>query len=268
MSRVIVSLSVVFGIFCLSSFKIVDDERTPLAKTPEIAASEAVASVCEHQLFEYFYTSSERFKLYCDSAYKSLFNEQNRPTRKVFDFAMKGYAYCLSQNLLTRSEILTFIDYSLSSNKKRMWVLDLKQMKVVFHELVAHGRNTGLEFAKKFSNTTNSFQSSLGFFVTGEIYDGKHNTSIKMNGIEKKFNGKALDRGIVIHGADYVSEDFIKTNQRLGRSLGCPAVSEAVISDLSSTIAGGTCIFSYFPNKTYLKSSRILNSDVVFSRSL
>lgn len=268
MSRVIVSLSVIFGILCLSSFTLLDDDKGNSLKVPENTASEAIANVCEHQVFEYFYTSSDRFRSYCDSAYQNLFSPVNRPTRKVFDLAMKGYAYCLSNDLLIKKNILTFIDYSISANQKRLWVVDFSKMKVVFHELVAHGRNSGNEFARKFSNTTNSFQTSLGFFITGEIYDGKHAKSVKMNGLERKFNGKALDRGIVFHGADYVSEDFIRNNQRLGRSLGCPAVSENVIDELSSLISDGSCVFSYYPNKTYLKGSKILNSDVVFAKNL
>lgn len=221
--------------------------------------------VCEHEQFDYYYTSSDRFRQYRDSVYSSMFTAENRPDKKVFDYALKGYAALLSRDLAIKKHILAFIDYSVSSNKKRFWVVNLQSLRVLYHELVAHGRNSGEEYARKFSNKENSFQSSLGFFITGELYQGKHELSIRMNGLEKSFNGKALDRGIVIHGADYVDERYIRENKRLGRSLGCPAVSERVIGKLSSVISNGVVLFSYFPNKQYLKSSKLINRDVVFS---
>jgi hypothetical protein len=101
------------------------------------------------------------------------------------------------------------------------------------------------------------------FFLTGEIYDGKHAESLKLHGIEKRFNDNAFDRGIVIHGAEYVSEEFINSNQRLGRSLGCPAVSTSVNAALINTIKEGSCLFAYYPQKTYLRQSKFLNGDVI-----
>lgn len=259
------SLLALFGIFCLMSFRFT--EETP--KTPaEVPVNETLQEndmACEAQVFEYFYTSSARYKEYCDTLYTKLFNHGNKPSRKVFDYAMKGYSYFASQGMLGKQDILSFIDYSLSSNTRRFWVIDLREVKVLYHELVAHGRNTGSEFARKFSNKANSFQTSLGFFITGEIYNGKHELSVKMNGMERMYNSNALDRGIVIHGADYVSQDYIAENQRLGRSLGCPAVRQEVIESLSSVISGGTCIFAYYPHKTYLRNSKVLKSDVIFA---
>lgn len=263
--RVTVTLSAFFGIFCLLSFTFLDEGKLNMLQIPESDGETESAEACENDVVEYFYTSSDRFKSYCDSLYVKVFNDLNRPSRKVFDYAMKGYAYYAGQDLLNKKNIISFIDYSLSANAKRLWVIDLKKAKLLFHELVAHGRNSGEEFARKFSNIENSFQTSLGFFVTGEIYSGKHDLSIRMNGLEKRFNGNALQRGIVIHGADYVSETFIKANKRLGRSLGCPAVSETVISSLSQTISNGTCLFAYYPHKSYLKTSSALHSDVVYA---
>lgn len=193
-----------------------------------------------------------------DSFYNGLFHSEIGLNKKVFNYALKGYFFLLNQGTLQKKDTLTVIDYSLSSNQKRLWVLDLRNLKVLFHELVAHGKNSGNEYARKFSNTSNSFQSSLGFFLTGEIYSGKHETSLRLFGIENKFNGKAFERGIVIHGADYVSESFIRSNQRLGRSQGCPAVSENVINHLANTISNGACVFAYYPHKTYLKNSKVL----------
>lgn len=262
------SLSAIFSIFCLVAFTFPDNGAVNHEKVTENVASNANVNVCDNQVYEYFYTSSVRFKSFTDSVYNQLFDATNRPSRNVFNLAMKGYAYYLSQGMLAKKDVLSFIDYSLSSNVKRLWVVDVKEMKLLFHELVAHGRNSGEEYARKFSNVTNSFQTSLGFFVTGEIYSGKHDLSVKMQGLEYKFNGRAMDRGIVIHGADYVSKDYIAKNKRLGRSLGCPAVSEEVIKDLSSTIANGSCLFAYYPNKVYLKSSASVKKDVLFTQLL
>lgn len=193
-----------------------------------------------------------------DSFYNGIFQSQSGLNKKVFNYALKGYFFLLNQGTLQKKDTLTIIDYSLSSNEKRLWVIDLRNLTVLFHELVAHGRNSGNEYARKFSNTTNSFQSSLGFFLTGDIYTGKHETSLRLFGVEKKFNGNAFERGIVIHGADYVSESFIHNNQRLGRSQGCPAVSENIINHLANTISNGACVFAYYPHKSYLKNSKVL----------
>jgi hypothetical protein len=266
--RVKNSLSAIFGIFCLLAFTFPDSGEGGKANATENVATNASDNVCDNQVYEYFYTSSLRFRTYCDTVYNQLFNSSNRPTKRMFEMALKGYAHYAAQGLLAKKDILTFIDYSLSSNVKRLWVVDLGKMKVLFHELVAHGRNSGEEYARKFSNVTNSFQTSLGFFVTGEIYNGKHERSIKMQGLERKFNSNAMDRGIVIHGADYVSYDFIKQNKRLGRSLGCPAVSMDVIDELSSVIANGTCLFAYYPNKSYLKMSSANRFDALFASKI
>jgi hypothetical protein len=234
----------------------------PPSQSAPAADRDSTAS-CDNQVYEFFYTSSERYKQYCDTLYKRLFTKSNHPSRQVFDYAMKGHAYFAGMDMLGKKDILAFIDYSLSANIKRLWVIDLKQVAVLYHELVSHGRNTGEEYARKFSNSESSYQTSLGFFITGEIYNGKHELSIRMNGMERQFNSNALDRGIVMHGADYVSEQFIRDHQRLGRSLGCPAVSQDVIGKLSSIISDGVCLFAYYPSKNYLKRSKILQSDVV-----
>ena len=195
-----------------------------------------------------------------DSFYLGIFQSDQVLNKKVFNYALKGYFYLLNQGTLLKKDTLTVIDYSLSSNQKRLWVIDLRHLKVLFYELVAHGKNSGNEYARSFSNTSNSFQTSLGFFLTGDIYTGKHETSLRLFGIENKFNGKAFERGIVIHGADYVSESFIRSNQRLGRSQGCPAVSEKVIQHLVHTISNGACVFAYYPHKAYLKNSQVLKN--------
>lgn len=265
MPRISTSISIVFSIFCLLSFRFVESEVQSFHLDGQNKDAETDAGSCSSDSATYFYTSSATYNQYLDSAYSKLFTSSNKPHKQVFNLALKGYAKLLEQGQLGKKNILAFIDYSLSANVKRFWVVDLKAMKVLHHELVAHGRNSGNEFAKQFSNKVNSFQTSLGFFITGELYQGKHDQSIRMNGVEKAFNGNALDRGIVIHGADYVDESFIRQNQRLGRSLGCPAVSEKVIRALSKTISNGVCLFAYFPNKVYMRTSKLINSDAVLA---
>ncbi len=181
------------------------------------------------------------------------------PSEKVYNMAVKGFKQLREDGKLSpENNKLTIIDYSKSGNEKRLWVIDMDCGDVLFHELVSHGKKTGEEFASEFSNEEGSHMSSLGFFVTGEIYDGRHEKSLKLHGQEWGWNSNAFDRGVVIHGADYVSEQFIKDNGRLGRSLGCPAVTQEVNWDLINTIANGTCVFIYYPQRGYLKNSKFL----------
>lgn len=193
-----------------------------------------------------------------DSLYQSLFTSDIKPSKLAFVQAYKGLIYFqkICSNLF--HDTLALIDFTLSSNKKRLWVIDLNQHKILYHELVAHGKNSGEEFASKFSNLEESFQSSLGFYFCGDTYDGLNQLSIKLYGLENRFNGKAFDRGIVIHGANYVSEKFILENERLGRSLGCPAVRQDIISPLSNTIKNGCLLYIYSNNKSYQKYSSVI----------
>lgn len=183
--------------------------------------------------------------------YNSL-NSNNLPLPKMESFseALKGF-YLLKEKGLIQKDILTIVDFSLSSNVKRLWVIDLASNTILFNSLVAHGRNTGDEFAKSFSNKTSSFKSSLGFYLTGEIYIGKHGKSLRLDGLEKGINDKARERGVVIHAADYVSNSFIKNNKRLGRSQGCPALPVQFNKEIINTIKNKSCLFIYHPSRDY-----------------
>ncbi|MCF6128350.1 murein L,D-transpeptidase catalytic domain family protein [Flavobacterium sp. AS60] len=169
------------------------------------------------------------------------------PSFDCFNLALDGF-YLLKDKGLVQKNILTLVDFSLSSNKKRLWVIDLDKKIILFQTLVAHGRNTGEEFAKQFSNQAESFQSSVGFYATGEIYDGKHGMSLKLDGLEKGLNDKARERAVVVHGADYVSESFIKQNKRLGRSQGCPALPVEMNAKIINVIKDKSCLFIYHPS--------------------
>lgn len=178
----------------------------------------------------------------------------------LFSYAMKGYNYLKDHNRLHNPGIITIIDFSKSSDEKRLFILDVLTGKVLFKTLVAHGRNSGQELAKSFSNAASSFASSLGFYITSDTYIGKHGYSLRLNGCERGFNDNAYKRAIVVHGADYVSESFIEQNGFLGRSHGCPAIPTALSKNIIDVIKDGSCLFIYSPVKTYITQSALLKS--------
>jgi len=181
-------------------------------------------------------------------------------SKEVFAKAYHGFLNLKDANKLSDEQsILSVCDFSLSANTKRLWVIDLDKNKVIFHSLVAHGQGTGEEFAVNFSNRENSHQSSYGFYVTEGTYNGDNGYSLKLHGMDKGYNDNAYSRAIVMHGADYVCDSYIKSNQRLGRSWGCPAVPRALAKPIIDKIKDKTCLFIYYPNKNYFASSVWLN---------
>ena len=197
----------------------------------------------------------------CEEYGKLGFKKWNHLKYDLFLMAYKGYLVMKKENYISNDRYLTVMDFELSSTQRRLWVLDLEKHKVVLHDLVSHGRNSGEEYAVSFSNKPESFKSSLGFYVTAEPYIGKNDYSLRLHGVEAGFNDNAFDRGIVMHGADYVSHRYIRGNNRLGRSQGCPAVSPKIARWLIDVIQGGSCLFIYYPDKKYLAQSEILNAD-------
>jgi hypothetical protein len=148
---------------------------------------------------------------------------------------------------MASNKIITIIDFSLPSTARRLWTINMVTGEILFNTLVAHGKNTGQNIAEKFSNIPQSYQSSLGFYLTDQVYTGKHGHSLRLKGLEKNINDKAWERAIVIHGADYVSESFIKAHGRLGRSHGCPAIPPELTDDFIRTIKEGSLLFIYHP---------------------
>lgn len=204
-------------------------------------------------------TAVETFESKVSSLYTSLnANNFKLPQLESFSNAIKGF-YRLQERGLIQNNLLTLVDFSLSSNVKRLWVIDMNTNTILYHSLVAHGKNSGEEFATKFSNKSESFQSSLGFYITGEVYQGKHGKSLRLDGIERGINDQARNRAVVMHGADYVSEQFIKQNKRLGRSLGCPALPEELTAEIIDLIKNKSCLFIYHPTKTYAVTSKLLS---------
>lgn len=181
-------------------------------------------------------------------------------SKDAFDKAYKGFMVLQSKNLLKNCNLLTIVDYSMSSIQKRLFVLEMVTGKVLFNSLVAHGRKSGQERATDFSNAGESHKSSLGFFITLDTYKGSNGYSLKLKGCEKGINCNALNRAIVMHGADYVSERFIRQNGYLGRSYGCPAVPIDLNKKIIDAIKNGSCLFLYYPSKKYTSRSKILNS--------
>lgn len=181
-------------------------------------------------------------------------------SKEAYQFAVKGFNKLKEQGQILNSSILTIIDFSQSSNNKRMYVIDLYKKALLFNTYVAHGKNTGNEFAEKFSNIPGTLQSSLGFYITENMAIGsKVGLSLILKGIEKGINDKAREREIIIHGADYATEDFIKKNGRLGRSFGCPSLPPDLIKPVAESIKDGTCLFIYKHDENYLNKSTVLN---------
>ena len=193
--------------------------------------------------------ASKDFVNSVEEQYKLLFvDTKEKPSLECFEMAFEGYKNLESQNKLKNS-LLTLIDFSFSANKKRLWIVDLNNNKVIYHTLVAHGKNSGEEYAMQFSNKEESYKSSLGFYLTGEIYVGKHGKSLKLDGIEKGINDNARERAIVMHGADYVNQNFINNHGRLGRSLGCPALPEELNATIIEKIKNKSVLFIYHPSR-------------------
>jgi len=177
---------------------------------------------------------------------------------QVLSLATRAADCARRQGLLDGFRHLAVIDYSLPSTKPRLWVFDVAQGRLLFQELVAHGRNTGERVAERFSNVEGSKMSSLGLFQTAETYYGSNGYSLRLRGLDPGFNDNALSRAIVMHGAPYVSEAIAERVGRIGRSWGCPAVRQEVARTVIDTLKGGALIFAYYPDRKWLKESPML----------
>lgn len=177
---------------------------------------------------------------------------------EVLDRALTSYA-CAREAGLGERGTLAIIDYEQPSTERRLWVLDTRTGTLLHHELVAHGKNSGEDLATVFSNVVDSKQSSIGLFQTAETYVGKNGLSLRLDGLEPGINDRARERYIVIHGADYVSEDHIAQYGRLGRSWGCPALPQGTSEAIINRLAGGTLVFVHYPDPDWLAGSPYLH---------
>ena len=178
---------------------------------------------------------------------------------KAIELAIKGYEKLKQLGQLNNQRYLTIADMSKASSEPRLFIIDMEKQVLVLQTFVAHGRNSGMLFAKNFSNKIGSFQSSLGFYITGSAYQGKHGKSLVLKGVESGINDNAEQRAIVLHGAAYANKGFVNQQGYLGRSLGCPAVPEKEVESIIKTIQGASCLFVYADDNSYLKKSNIIN---------
>lgn len=191
------------------------------------------------------------------NVFDSLQLEEIGLSRKVFEYGLKGMEKLIKKGMV-HSGILSIADMSQPSVNKRLYVIDLDNQQLLFNSLVAHGRRSGKEMANVFSNKPSSNKTSLGFYITGNTYNGSNGYSLKLQGLEYGINHNAMRRAIVVHGADYVNEDWAGSQGYIGRSQGCPAVPADISTPLIDNIKDGTCLFIYYPSTTYLKKSPLL----------
>ena len=191
--------------------------------------------------------------------YDSLQLDKVGLTKAALEFAYKGHQVLQDKGVLSNPDILTVCDFTQSSQSKRMYIIDLKNYKLLLNTYVAHGRNSGLDYAEHFSNKPESLESSLGFYVTKNTYQGKHGLSLKLSGLDRGYNDNAEARDVVVHGAPYIGEQRANSAY-MGRSWGCPAVPQKLAPTVINLIKNGTCLFIYHPNESYVENSSILNS--------
>ncbi|HEX2835265.1 MAG TPA: murein L,D-transpeptidase catalytic domain family protein [Thermoanaerobaculia bacterium] len=190
-----------------------------------------------------------------DSLMPSLLRQAPGLKANVLRLALNATGCAAEKGLVKRRDLITVIDYSLPSTQPRLFVFDLAAKKLLFRELVAHGKNSGGNLANFFSNSPGSLATSIGLFVTADTYNGSNGYSLRLKGLEEGINDMAMDRAIVMHGAPYVSRAAIRALGRLGRSWGCPAVRSEVARKIIDTVRGGSPVFAYYPDKDWLSSS-------------
>lgn len=251
MQKVLISLVTV--LFLSTSFYKIESNKEK--QTPDI-----LKTIPQNLLAKASFKNSAAV---AEEIYNSIsFSDMSTLNSKVFSKGYLGFENLKKEGKLNQdSNLLTICDFSLSSSEKRLWVIDVAEKKVLYNSLVAHGKNTGEEFAQNFSNTESSYQSSLGFYITEGSYNGSNGYSLKLIGMDNGYNDAAFQRAIVMHGADYVSENFIKSQKRLGRSWGCPAVPRELAKPIINTIKDKNCLFIYFPDQQYLSTSKWLKAD-------
>jgi hypothetical protein len=225
-----------------------------------LSSSFAIAKMPDNNVESIEKEKTERYIKY---VYENInFKKVNKLSYDCFKYAYTGYLNLVEAGKIRSGSLLTVCDFTLSSNVKRLWTIDVQKHKVIYNTLVAHGSGTGEEYATRFSNLNDSHQSSLGFYVTGVNYIGDNGLSMKLHGVDGNFNNNAFDRGIVVHGADYVSEQYAKDNIRLGRSWGCPALARSIAEPMMNKLQNGSCLFIYHTTKQYLKTSYWINNKV------
>jgi len=228
----------------------------PVVKAGKIADAEvAVSSEMTKPLAAEAINSTEAFS---NKIFDSLHLDELGLSREALLYAVKGQQTLAREGALENPDVLTVCDFSQPSSNKRMYILDVRNFRVLLNTHVAHGKNSGLQYAEHFSNRVESLQSSLGFYVTKSTYKGKHGLSLRLAGLDEGFNDNAEKRAVVVHGAQYIGENRADAAY-MGRSFGCPAVPQAQSARVINMIKNGTCLFVYSPDQRYLHGSQILN---------
>jgi hypothetical protein len=191
--------------------------------------------------------------------YQEMELDKSGLSMNAFEYAYRGYQKLLEIKKILNPEFLVICDFSQSSGNKRMYIINLSEKELHLQTYVAHGRNSGTEYATRFSNKPKSHQSSLGFYITGNTYKGKYGLALNLLGLEPGFNDMAARRKVVLHGSDYVGENYLKRSPYMGRSFGCPAVPKIESKTIINLIKNGTCLFIYHPDKKYIKGSKLIN---------
>ena len=226
-------------IFILSTFLYFSNAQTGLSKERQLALKKAELNI------------------------KELYNELNAAQYDLsftaFRYAYIGYQTMKKQYRLNNKELFSIIDFTKDCNSKRFYTIDLEKMKIVYYTYVAHGKKSGERMATSFSDAVESNKSSIGFYITGNTYNGGNGYSLILHGDEKGYNSNLAKRSVVVHAADYANEDYIARNGRMGRSLGCPALPENIYKQVIETIKKKTMIFAYYNDAKYLKTSKYLN---------
>lgn len=192
------------------------------------------------------------------SLYQEMDLEEAGLSEKAFELAWTGFEKLSDEGKVRKTDLLTVIDFSQPSTRKRLYVIDIESRKILFQSVVSHGRNTGTLWAKNFSNRNGSNMSSPGFYLTAETYMGGNGYSLRLDGLEQNINHNARARAIVMHGAPYASESSIRSLGFLGRSLGCPALPPSLTRAVINTIKEGSLLFIYTPGQNYERNSTIV----------
>jgi hypothetical protein len=247
----IVLTSLTLGLLSFNSPESIPGKESTEGKSGTISSYGATLTYVEKK---------QAFEEHMEEVYDKADLKKKGLSKEIFKNAFVGY-HNFKQRIKggPSKSILTVIDFTKSSKEKRMWIIDLQSKKLLFNTLVAHGRNTGEDRAESFSNTPNSYMSSVGFYLTDATYYGKHGLSLKLAGMDDKYNSNAMERAIVVHGADYVSESFVKQYGRLGRSLGCPSVPKEISKEVIDTIKDNTVMYIHGNEANY--TSNYLNQD-------
>jgi len=233
----------------LTFFSLLVEGKTPIHyKTPSTVSSKEIRAAETRMVISQSVMLYDRMGL-----------EKAGLDEKAFEYAWRGYYNLLKKGLIRKKSVLSIVDFTQSSCSKRLYVIDVRHKKLLYRTYVAHGKNSGDEYASSFSNEPESFKSSLGFYVTKKTYRGRNGLSLRIEGLDMGFNDQAAKRNIVLHGSGYVGDQYIETNGITGTSLGCPAMDSKMSRKVIRLVKNGSCLFIYHPTEKYLLESTVIN---------